>query len=281
MSTAAPEENFVDAGRVTTRYWETGAGEPLVLIHGGGAGADAWGNWAPSLSAYAERFRTMAYDMVGFGKSRVADENFEYSQQSRIDHLAAFLDALGLDRVSLIGNSMGGATALGLAMTQPLRINRLVLMGSAGLNRRFSPQLQTILNYQEPDRDAMARIVAALTHESFVAPEDLVDYRYQLTCDQAVMNAYRRTMAWVREQGGLHYDEDAISAVKVPTLVVSGREDAVVPLHESLRFHELLEHSRLYALPRCGHWAMIEHPAEFARISIDFLAAKDHRDEFD
>ncbi|QLL07873.1 alpha/beta fold hydrolase [Mycobacterium vicinigordonae] len=270
-------QHIVRANSVVTRYWESGTGAPLVLIHGGGAGADAWGNWAPLIPAFAEHFRTIAYDMVGFGGSHVPDddEQFEYSQQSRIAQLDSLLDELALDQVSLIGNSMGGATALGLAMKRPSRVEKLVLMGSAGLNRSFSPQLQTILNYKEPQRSAMARIVGALTHESFLPPADLVDYRYRLTCDPAVMNAYRRTMAWVREQGGLHYEEDDIAAVTVPTLVVSGREDAVVPLLESVRLHQLIDNSRLYAIPRCGHWAMIEHPVEFARVAKDFLLSKD------
>jgi len=276
-------EHFIQAGAVRTHYWESGTGEPLLLIHGGGAGADACGNWAPLFPTFATHFRTIAYDMVGFGQSLLSaddDASFDYSQGDRVAHLAAVLDALGLQQVSLIGNSMGGATALGLAMAQPTRVKKLVLMGSAGLNRASSPQLQSILNYREPSRDAMASIVRALTHESFVPPEGLVDYRYTLTCEPAVMDAYRRTMAWVREQGGLHYREDDIAAVTMPTLVVSGREDAVVPLLESVRFHQLIEHSRLYAIPRCGHWAMIEHPAEFARISCDFLSSEDDRDEF-
>ncbi|MEB3980799.1 alpha/beta hydrolase [Mycobacterium sp. 663a-19] len=283
ITTTTADERFIQADLVRTHYWESGTGEPLLLIHGGGAGADAWGNWATLIPTYATNFRTIAYDMVGFGQSLLSrddDTGFNYSQGDRVAHLSALLDALGLQRVSLIGNSMGGATALGLAMTQPERVKKLVLMGSAGLNRAFSPQLQTILNYREPSRDAMADIVRALTHESFVPPEDLVDYRYTLTREPAVMDAYRRTMAWVREQGGLHYGEDEIAAVGVPTLVVCGREDAVVPLMESVRFHQLIEDSRLYAIPRCGHWAMIEHPAEFGRISCDFLSSEVDRDEF-
>ncbi|MCV7408203.1 hypothetical protein AWC05_18945 [Mycobacterium florentinum] len=278
-TTTAPRDSSIEVGQVSTRYWEAGDGAPVVLIHGGGAGADAWGNWVTSIPMFSARFRTIAYDMVGFGQSLPGDDAFEYSQPARVAHLAAFLDALGLEKVSLVGNSMGGATALGLAMTDPARVSKLVLMGSAGLNRSFSPQLQTILNYAEPNLDGMARIVDALTHESFTPPKGLVEYRYKLTCDDKVMDAYRRTMAWVKDQGGLHFEESDIATVKVPTLVVSGREDAVVPLLESVRFHQLIDRSHLYAIPRCGHWAMLEHPKEFARISIDFLLAEDERDE--
>ncbi|WP_025737501.1 alpha/beta fold hydrolase [Mycobacterium genavense] len=278
-ATTTPRDSSIDVGEVSTRYWEAGAGAPVVLIHGGGTGADAWGNWGTLMPTFSHHFCIIAYDMVGFGQSLPSDDEFEFSQPARVAHLAAFLDVMGLERVSLIGNSMGGATALGLAMTNPARVNKLVLMGSAGLNRSFSPQLQTILNYGEPNLDGMARIVDALTHQSFVPPKGLVEYRYKLTCDHKVMDAYRRTMAWVRDQAGLHFEESDIAAVKVPTLVVSGREDAVVPLLESVRFHQLIDRSHLYAIPRCGHWAMLEHPKEFARIAIDFLLAEDEGDE--
>lgn len=128
----------IDVDGVATNYWETGAGAPLVLIHGGGAGADAWGNWAGCLPVFGERFRAIAYDMIGFGATTAPDAGFVYSQAARVEHLRGFLDALGLDRVAIAGNSMGGATALGLAMRHPERVERLVLMGSAGLTREFS-----------------------------------------------------------------------------------------------------------------------------------------------
>jgi 2-hydroxy-6-oxo-6-(2'-aminophenyl)hexa-2,4-dienoate hydrolase len=264
-------EALLDAGGIRTHFWETGEGEPLILIHGGGAGADAYGNWAGCLPVFAPRFRTIAYDMVGFGRSEALEPGFVYSQEARVRHLRSFLDVMRLDRVSLVGNSMGGATALGLAMQAPERVSRLILMGSGGLTQEFSPELRTILDYREPDRKGMERIARALTHPSFVVDDDLVEYRYQLTLDESVMDAYRATMGWVREAGGLFYDEADIAAVKVPTLIVSGREDAVVPLAISLRFLQLLENSWLYVIPKCGHWAMIEHPEDFAGAADRFL----------
>lgn len=264
-------EALLDADGIRTHFWETGEGAPLVLIHGGGAGADAYGNWAGCLPLFAPRFRTIAYDMVGFGRSEALEPGFVYSQEARIRHLRSFLDVMGLERVALIGNSMGGATALGLAMQDPERVSRLILMGSGGLTHDFSPELRTILDYREPDREGMERIARALTHPTFVVDDELVDYRYQLTLDESVMDAYRATMGWIREAGGLYYDEKEIAAVTVPTLVVSGREDAVVPLDISLRFHQLLENSWLYVIPKCGHWAMIEHPDDFAGAASRFL----------
>jgi 2-hydroxy-6-oxo-6-(2'-aminophenyl)hexa-2,4-dienoate hydrolase len=275
----ALREEIVDVGGIQTHYWETGRGDPVVLIHGGGAGADAYGNWAQCMPRFASQFRTIAYDIVGFGRSAPLKRGFVYSQDARIEHLRAFLDGLGLERPALVGNSMGGATALGLAMRHPGRASRLVLMGSAGLTHEFSPELRTIVDYREPDRDGMRRIADALTHASFTVDDELVDYRYELTRADEVMDAYRATMTWIREAGGLFYDEAEIATVKVPTLIVSGREDAVVPLALSVRFHQLLENSWLYAIPNCGHWAMIEHPDDFADVTIRFLSSGKERQE--
>lgn len=274
-ATRQVRERYVQVGDVRTHYWEGGDGAPVVLLHGGGAGADAFGNWQGCLPLFTPAFRPIALDMVGFGRTVAGDPGFEYSQDARVEHLEGFLDELGLDQVAIVGNSMGGATALGLAMRSPTRVRGLVLMGSAGLTHEFSAELQTIIEYREPDRDGMRRIVGALTHASFDPDERLVDYRYRLTLEESVMSAYRATMGWIREVGGLFYDEEAIAEVQVPTLVVSGREDAVVPMPLSVRLHELLENSWLYVIPKCGHWAMIEHPLDFSTVTTRFLTQQE------
>ena len=261
-------ERHVDVGGSRTRYWEAGEGEPLVLVHGGGAGADAYGNWKTCAPMFAGQFRVLAVDMFGFGKTACPDPaTTEYSQDARNKHLLGFLDALGLEQARLIGNSMGGGSSLGVAMHAPERVKQLVLMGSAGLSKGPpSPALRTIVEYREPSVDGMRAIVQALTNPGFRVDEDLVQYRYELTLDDALMAAYRASQDWIKEAGGLFYEEDAIATVKTPTLVVHGRLDAVVPYEQAYRFSELLENSHLYVMPHCGHWAMIEYPKMFTGI---------------
>lgn len=262
---------FVDAGGLRTHYLEAGAGEPLVLIHGGGAGADSIGNWRGSIDRFAAHFRVLAPDMVGFGgTAKPAPAAFQYSQDARVAHLTAFLDALGISRASFIGNSMGGATALGLAATLPQRVERLVLMGSAGLNTSIHPDLLPVLNY-DFTREGMQRLVRALVNARFEIDDALIDYRLAKSLDPETRAAYAATMQWIREQGGLYYPPETIARVACPTLVVNGKEDKVVPLANAYRFLELIPDSWGWIVPHCGHWAMIEHPAEFARTCIAFL----------
>lgn len=275
MTTTIPQMQAkrVATGGFQTAYYEAGAGRPVILIHGGGAGADSRSNWEGCFPRFAERMKVYAMDLVGFGSSDTPDsESFTYSQQARTEQLIAFIEALPYNRVSVVGNSMGGATGLGVAMQRPELLENLVLMGSAGLNREISgAALQAIVNY-DFTVEGMRRVVAALANPSYVPTPELLEYRFRLSTQPGVRAAYRATMGWVKQQGGLHYDEADIAKVKTRTLVFNGKDDQVCPMPDAYRFLELLENSHGYFLPHCGHWAMIEYPEVFARITLDFLA---------
>jgi len=267
------ESKSVDAGGLRTHYLEAGEGEPLLLIHGGGAGADSVGNWSSTIPAFAKNFRVIAYDMVGFGgTAKPAPATFEYSQAARVKHLRDFLEALRLPRASFIGNSMGGCTALGLAVESPERVQRLVLMGSAGLTTTLHPDLMPVIQY-DFTREGMVKLIRALTHDGFQPAPGLVDYRLKLSLEPDCRAAYGATMQWIKEQGGLYYPPEFIARVRCPTLVVNGKMDKVVPVANAYRFLELIADSRGYILPHCGHWAMMERPEEFARACLMFLQA--------
>lgn len=266
---------FVDAAGIHTHYVEAGDGEPLILLHGGGAGADSRGNWGATIPLVAKHFRTIAMDMVGFGDTDKPDPTrFSYSQTARIEHLRRFMQALGLRSAILVGNSMGGATALGLAALNPDMVKRLVLMGSAGLNTQIHQDLMPVINY-DFTRDGMVRLIRALVNDRFVVDDDLVTYRHSRSLDPDARRAYGAAMQWIRDQGGLFYDPDFIARVRCPTLVVNGKQDKVVPLANAYRFLELIAKSWGYILPDCGHWAMVEHPNDFAQATIAFAQADD------
>jgi 2-hydroxy-6-oxo-6-(2'-aminophenyl)hexa-2,4-dienoate hydrolase len=265
---------FVDAAGLRTHYLEAGnpTAPPVVLLHGGGAGADATGNWHHTIPHLARAHRVIALDMVGFGRT-AKPESFEYSQAARNRHLGDFCAALQLGRAAFVGNSMGGATALGLAMQRPELFDRLVLMGSAGLNSEITEALKPIVFY-DYTLAGMRKLIAALTGERFTVSEDLVRRRHELSIDPDTRRAYSATMDWIRQQGGLFYAEDDIRRVRAPTLVINGKNDLVVPLRNAYRFLELLPNSWGYFIPHCGHWAMLEAPADFIAATSTFLHAQ-------
>ena len=273
MDQAFPSR-YVDAGGIRTHYLEAGQGEPVVLVHGGGAGADSYGNWRTVMPILAEHFHVVAVDMVGFGRTdKPAQAGFVYSQEARNRHLADFLDALALGPATLIGNSMGGATSIGIAVARPELVKRLVLMGSAGLNTKLHADLMPVINY-DFTRDGMVRLIRALVNDKFVIDDALVSYRYALATDPDTRRAYVAMMGWIREQGGLAYDPAMLRQVKVPTLVVNGKMDKVVPLENAYTFLSLIDRSWGYIIPDCGHWAMIEHPRDFASATLNFIRAE-------
>ncbi|MGV1087584.1 MAG: alpha/beta fold hydrolase, partial [Mycobacterium sp.] len=122
----------VVAGGITTNYLEAGTGDPVVFIHGSGPGVTAYANWRLSLPLLADRFHCYALDMAGFGFTE-RPAGITYGLQVWVDQVLGFLDALGLERVSLVGNSFGGAIALRFAVEHPDRLDKLVLMGSVGV----------------------------------------------------------------------------------------------------------------------------------------------------
>ena len=267
----APDGKFVVAGGLSTYYLEAGSGPPVVLVHGGGAGADAQGNWTGTIACLADRYKIFAPDMVGFGRSeKPPGEDFQYSQAEREAHLAAFIDALGVGPVALVGNSMGGLTALGVACDRPDLVSSLVLMGSAGLPVPMSPQLHAIIEYDFTE-SGMQRIVEALTGPDFVAAEGMVEYRHALSVEPGARQAYKRITDWQKANGGLLAGEARIAAVRWPTLVVAGEEGGVGPVPHTYHFLGMVTDIPGVVIPRCGHWPMIEYPELFAAIVDEFV----------
>lgn len=267
------QENRVQTGVFKTFYREAGSGAPLVLIHGGGPGADSYGNWQHLIPLFARHFHVYAYDLVGFGNTEAPDPaQFVYSMDARSQQLYDFIQALGLGSrgVSAIGNSMGGCTALGMAIRHPDVLRNMVLMGSAGLRMALSPEVGKLMHY-DFTLEGMRAIATALAYPGFGISEEMIRYRHALTLREDIKRATAATQAWIKGNGGMFYDEADIARVKTRTLVFHGKEDKVVPVTLSYKFLELLENSHGYIMPKCGHWAMLEHPEYFANICLDFL----------
>ena len=268
---AGAESRYIDVDGINTHYYEAGAGEALILLHGGGAGADSFGNWRGCLARFADHYHVYAVDMVGFGCTDKPDpQDYSYTQQARNEHIIVVIETLGLASVNLIGNSMGGTTSMGVAIERPDLVNKLVLMGSAGVRAPITDELKSIMNY-DYTTDGMLRIVRGLTNPDFRFDEELVNYRHGLSIQDDTKQAYNAVMGWIREQGGLYYEEDYIARVTQETLVVNGKLDKVVPLSSAYKLLELIKHSWGYIIPGCGHWAMIEKPVEFTAATLSFL----------
>jgi pimeloyl-ACP methyl ester carboxylesterase/nitrite reductase/ring-hydroxylating ferredoxin subunit len=264
--------DVVDAGGVRTNYHDVGSGPPVMLVHGSGPGVSAWANWRLTMPALAQRFRVLAPDVLGFGFTE-RPHGVRYNVDRWTEHLVAFLDALGLERVSLVGNSFGGALALSLATRHPQRVDKLVLMGSAGTTFELTPGLDQVWGFQ-PSLESMQSLLEVFTHDTARLPADLARLRLAAATRPGMQEAFSTMFPAPRQAAvdALAVDEDLVRDLDHPTLIVHGRDDRVIPLRSSLRLHELIDDSQLHVFGRCGHWAQIEHADSFNRLVADFLA---------
>ena len=138
----------VEANGIRTNYLESGsAGPSVVLVHGSGPGVTAYANWRGVLPELGKEFRCVAPDMVGFGYSE-RPEKPNYGLDTWADQTLAVMDALGVEKAHLIGNSFGGAIALRLATKNPDRVDKLVLMGSMGVPFPITEGLDNVWGYE-------------------------------------------------------------------------------------------------------------------------------------
>lgn len=265
------DSRYADAGGLRTHYVQSGKGKPVILIHGGGPGADGWGNWFSCLPLFSENFHAIAVDMLGFGRTDKPDPaSFVYSQDARTRHMIAFIESLALGPVTLIGNSMGGLTSLGVAAQRPDLVHRLILMGPAAIKFEMPPALVPLMNY-DGTAEGMTRVIRALTYEGYVMDDALLQYRVQLANDPDAKRAHGASMQWIRQQHGLYAPEEQVRSVRVPTLVVSGKADPIVTPSQVFRILELIDNSWGYLIPHCGHWVMMERPQEFSAVCTRFI----------
>lgn len=273
MSENNPEigRSIVAAG-IRTNYHDMGSGFPVLLIHGSGPGVSAWANWRLVMPKLAEKSRVIAPDMVGFGFTE-RPQNYTYSMDNWVQHALGLLDALGLEKVDLVGNSFGGAVSLALTIRHPQRVRRLVLMGSAGVHFEITPGLDAVWGYT-PSFENMRKIMDLFAWNRNLVNDELAELRYRASIRPGFQESFAAMFPAPRQRwvDALASPEEAIRAIPHETLIIHGREDRIVPLETSLKLSQLISRAQLHVFGRCGHWTQIEHADRFARLVSDFFA---------
>ena len=175
-------------------YEEAGRGTPVVLLHGGGPGASGASNFRRNLPVFAEHFRTFVVDQPGYGKSDKPEVKGNYFTFAA-DALTDLLDELGIQKTHLVGNSLGGGTAVRFALSHPERAGRLVLMGPGGLSLNvFAPdptegvkRLAGFAAPPGPSREKMAAFLRTLVFDQRLVTDELIDERFAAACDPEVL----------------------------------------------------------------------------------------------
>jgi 2-hydroxymuconate-semialdehyde hydrolase/2-hydroxy-6-oxo-octa-2,4-dienoate hydrolase len=262
----------IDAAGIQTSYLEAGAGEPIVMLHGSGPGVSGMANWQHNIGALSRRFRVLAPDIVGFGATKRPDD-IVYSLRTWTDHVWAFLDAHGIQKTAIVGNSLGGRIALQMATDSPHRITKMVLMGAPGVGMTLTEGLAALRAYQ-PSHDAMRDLLRNyFAVDPAMITDDLVAIRYEASIADGAYEAYRAMFFDPRHDGSeLGITEDEVRAITTPALLVHGREDKVVPMQVSVTMLGLLSNADLHVFSACGHWTQIERADEFSALISDYLS---------
>ena len=259
------------AAGIATNLHDVGSGPPVMLIHGSGPGVTAWANWRLNIPALSQRFRVIAADCVGFGYTERPD-GIAYNRQNWLHHLLGVLDALGIDRADIVGNSFGGSMALALATEHPDRVRRLVLMGSTGVEFSLTPGLDAVWGYQ-PSVENMRALLDVFAYDRRLVSDELAELRFKAASRPGISEAFAAMFPAPRQRWitALATDEALIAQIAHPTLIVHGREDKVIPAADAERLFRLIPNAELHMLGHSGHWTQIEHKDRFNLLVTDFL----------
>jgi 4,5:9,10-diseco-3-hydroxy-5,9,17-trioxoandrosta-1(10),2-diene-4-oate hydrolase len=272
----------VQAGPAASRPGGTGRGDAdtVVLLHGGGPGASSWSNFGPNLPVIARRFRAVMMDLPGYGGTAARPATGHFFTVAA-ETLAALLDELGIGKVHLIGNSLGGGSAMRFALSYPERAGRLVLMGPGGLTLNvLAPDptegVRRLMEFGAPpgpSRDKMEAFLRVMVHDQRLITDELIDERFAVASQPealAAMVAMGASFFGEHAEDGMLWRE--AHRLRHEVLLIWGREDRVNPLDGSLIALKQLRRAQLHVFGGCGHWAQLEKFDQFNELSLRFLS---------
>ena len=270
------ESHFVDVDGIKFHYVVAGEGPPLLLLHGLGASVITWRD---NMGPLSQHFRVYAVDLPGHGDSDKPD--IDYSLETVAYYLGRLLDVMGLERCSIVGNSVSGPLAIKLGRDIPDRIHKLVLVDSASLGRELSlyirlvsiPFLGSIL---ESSRVGGTKYMlkGVFYDEKFVVP-DLLDELHRSRsmpgAKEAVIRPIRLgvNLLGVRKEFIL---DGQMKQLEAPLLIVWGANDVIFPVAHAYNALREAPHAQLKVFPECGHWPHMEKSEEFNQLVVEFLS---------
>ena len=272
MNGVLPEENYADcANGHRIHYLDRGDGEVVVFLHGSGPGASGYSNFKGNFPKFVEAgYRVIVPDLIGYGFSD-KPEDVEYPVSFFAECVKQTLDVAGVDQCTLVGNSLGGAISIALALEYPELVERLILMAPGGLSPMeeygkmagMQKMFQVYGSGEPVTFEVMKELLAfGLMHDPKFATDELVAERLQI---MQLMNG--QVMATMKVPVLI----DRLEELQCPVLGFWGLNERMMPDSGYVALNQHCKRLRLIMVSECGHWVMVEHEAMFNRQCLDFL----------
>ena len=278
LSVTLPQDLYISIDNINTRYWQMGdCGSTIILLHGGNGSIEFW---LYNLSALAAHHRVYAFDMVGSGKSDYPDRSYSLADQA--EFLGGFMNALKIDKATLIGNSMGGGVTLEFTRLYPDRVDKLVLVDSMGFGKEISLgirliTLPTVVSLLRPGRWMIPAMLRSNFYDGKQLPPEWIEFRYPIFAIPGRNLVILRigqsnfNLAGVLPQV-YRPILDSLPKISQPTLIIWGEYDRIIPAKHAYIAAAAIPNSQLHIFPNCGHHPYLEYPAKFDRLVLDFMA---------
>ena len=272
--TAIPEGKYLDIGDISglpqrIHYHEQGEGEVVIFLHGAGGGASGYSNFKGNYPAFAEAgYRSIVPDLIGYGLSSKPDLP-QYDLDLFIAGVKGLVDGLGLKNITLLGNSLGGAVALGYALAYPQDVARLILMAPGGVEDLDTylampgiANMFAIYKSGKTGADAMRAVMTMQLFDPSLLTEEIINERAPIALTQT--NAARSVLKVPNMTARLH-------ELRCPVFGFWGINDQFNPASGAAKLLDNCPNARMVMLNRCGHWVQVEHREMFNRSCIDFM----------
>ncbi|SDL91424.1 4,5:9,10-diseco-3-hydroxy-5,9,17-trioxoandrosta-1(10),2-diene-4-oate hydrolase [Oryzisolibacter propanilivorax] len=270
-----PEGQYVDIGEVAgfaqrVHYHEQGSGEPVIFLHGAGGGASGYSNFKGNYPQFAQAgFRSIVPDLLGYGLSSKTEQPKQYDLDFFIAGVKGLVDRLGLKGVTLLGNSLGGAVALGYALKHPQDVKRLILMAPGGVEDLDTylampgiANMFAVYQSGKTGKEAMRAVMEMQLFDKALLTDEILNERAPIADTQTQAARSVLKVPNMTEQ---------LPQITCPVLGFWGMQDAFNPVGGATKLAEGLPHCRVVLVNQCGHWVQVEHQALFNRTCIDFL----------
>lgn len=269
-----PEGHYVDIAPVAgatqrIHYHEQGQGEVVIFLHGAGGGASGYSNFKGNYPEFAKAgYRTIVPDLLGYGLSSKPDIA-QYDLDFFMAGVKGMVDTLGLKNITLLGNSLGGAVALGYALAYPDEVSRLILMAPGGVEDLDTylamPGIANMFQIYQSGKTGAEAMRAVMTMQLFdpsLLTDEIINERAPIAATQT--QAARSVLKVPNLTDRLH-------ELKCPVFGFWGVNDHFNPVVGATKLLDNCPQARMVLVNRCGHWVQVEHRDMFNRSCIDFL----------